>query len=190
MIERVARPIIIGVAAVLVLSACGGGGRSGSSNPMVEHVALTETTAVPSSSMEPTLHCARPNPGCEAAATDRVVVQSYNASPQRGDIIVFKTPPGAAEKCGAGGTFVKRLIGLPGETVSERAGYVYINDKKLNEPYIQNDRRDFETGTWKVPKGEYFAMGDNRLQSCDSRLWGSIPGANIMGRVVKILRVG
>ena len=85
---------------------------------------------------------------------------------------------------------MKRLIGLSGETVSERDGYVYINGKKLNEPYIQNDRRDFEIGTWMVPKGEYFVMGDNRAQSCDSRQWGSIPGANIIGRVVKILRVG
>ena len=141
---------------------------------------------IPSSSMEPTLHCARPGPGCEAHFSDRVLACRICldfSSPSRGDIVVFKTPPAAAEKCGEGGTFVKRLIGLPGETVSERAGYVYINGRKLNEPYIQKGRRDSETGTWKVPKGEYFFMGDNRLQSCDSRQWGSVPRGNLIGTV-------
>ena len=61
--------------------------------------------------------------------------------PRRGEIIVFKTPPEAQIKCGAGGTFVKRLIGLPGDTVEVRLlsgnGYVFINGKQLNEPYIQ-----------------------------------------------------
>ena len=57
-------------------------------------------------------------------------------SPKRGDIIVFHTPPLASVRCGAGGTFVKRLIGLPGDTWEERDGYVYINGKRLNEPYI------------------------------------------------------
>ncbi len=71
---------------------------------------------IPSSSMEPTLHCARPGPGCEAHFSDRVLACRICldfSSPSRGDIIVFKTPPEAAIKCGEGGTFVKRLIGLP-----------------------------------------------------------------------------
>ena len=74
---------------------------------------------IPSSSMEPTLHCARPAPGCEASYSDRVLANRFvyrYRDPKRGEIIVFNTPPLAAVRCGEGGTFVKRLIGLPGET--------------------------------------------------------------------------
>ena len=141
---------------------------------------------IPSSSMEPTLHCARPGPGCEAHFSDRVLACRFCywfSSPSRGDIIVFKTPPEAAQKCGEGGTFVKRLIGLPGETVSERAGYVYIDGKALKETYIPKTSRDSQTGVWHVPKGQYFFMGDNRAESCDSRQWGSVPRGNIIGEV-------
>ena len=141
---------------------------------------------IPSSSMEPTLHCARPGPGCQAHFSDRVLACRICldfSSPSRGDIIVFKTPPAAAEKCGEGGTFVKRLIGLPGETVTEKAGFVYINGKPLKEPYIQKGRRDTQSGKWTVPKGQYFFMGDNRAQSCDSRQWGTVPRGNLIGEV-------
>ena len=100
---------------------------------------------IPSSSMEPTLHCARPGPDCEARFSDRVLACRFCYrfwSPKRGDIIVFNTPPLAAVRCGAGGTFVKRLIGLPGDTWAERSGYVYINGKRLDEPYVKPERRD------------------------------------------------
>src|SRR3954471_15299470 len=93
---------------------------------------------IPSSSMEPTLHCAQPAIGCEARFSDRVLANRFIyhlRDPRRGEIIVFKTPPEAQVKCGAGGTFVKRLIGLPGETLELRLrngdGYVYINGKPL-----------------------------------------------------------
>ena len=78
---------------------------------------------IPSSSMEPTLHCARPGSECEARFSDRVLACRFCYrfwSPKRGDIVVFKTPPLAAVRCGAGGTFVKRLIALPGDVWSER----------------------------------------------------------------------
>jgi signal peptidase I len=144
---------------------------------------------IPSSSMEPTLHCARPGTGCEAHFSDRVLANRFIyhfRDPERGDIIVFKTPPEAAVKCGSGGTFVKRLIGLPGETVREKSGIIYINGHRLVEPYVKPDRRDSESGTWHVPKGEYFFMGDNRIQSCDSREWGSVPRGNLIGEVFAI----
>jgi signal peptidase I len=144
---------------------------------------------IPSSSMEPTLHCARPGSGCLARFSDRVLANRFIyhfRSPHRGDIIVFKTPPAAEEKCGAGGTFVKRLIGLPGETVSEKNGTIYINGRRLIEPYVEPSRRDSQFGTWHVPPGHYFFMGDNRIQSCDSREWGSVPRSNIIGEVFAI----
>src|SRR5436309_7758055 len=77
---------------------------------------------IPSSSMEPTLHCARPGAWCEARFSDRVLVNrlAYRfGSPKRGQIVVFKAPAEAQARCGEGGTYVKRLIGLPGDRVSE-----------------------------------------------------------------------
>ena len=142
---------------------------------------------IPSSSMEPTLHCARPGVGCEARLSDRVLANRFIyhfRSPHRGEIIVFNTPKAAAEAaCNASGTFVKRLIGLPGETVKERNGFIYIGGRRLNEPYVKPDRRDHQSGSWFVPKGHYFFMGDNRRESCDSRRWGSVPRKNIIGEV-------
>jgi signal peptidase I len=146
---------------------------------------------IPSSSMEPTLHCARPAPGCEARFGDRVLANRFIyrfENPKRGQIIVFTTPPLAKVRCGAGGTFVKRLIGLPGDTVHEdNEGFIWINGKKLDEPYISASRRLADTTnrnkTWHVPEGEYFFMGDNRASSCDSRYWGSVPRKNLIGEV-------
>jgi signal peptidase I len=146
---------------------------------------------IPSSSMEPTLHCARPAQGCEARFSDRVLANRFIyhfESPKRGDVIVFNVPLEAEKKCGAGGTFVKRIIGLPGDTLQIRvihgAGYVYINGQKLDEPYIQQDRRDIGPAkTYHVPRDDYFMMGDNRASSCDSRSWGPLPRENIIGKV-------
>ncbi|HXY84753.1 MAG TPA: signal peptidase I [Gaiellaceae bacterium] len=151
---------------------------------------------IPSSSMEPTLHCARPGTGCEASTSDRVLANRFIyhfRSPRRGEIVVFHTPPRAAKACGEGGTFVKRIIGLPGDVWAEEDGYVYINGKRLNEPYIKPDRRDTQTLTMsdippkntmtKIPPNMYLMMGDNRNESCDSRAWGLVPRKNLIGEV-------
>jgi signal peptidase I len=155
---------------------------------------------IPSASMEPYLQCARPAAGCTGSSSDRVLVNrlAYTfGSPQRGQVVVFKAPP-AANACGgrdAGTTFVKRLIGLPGETVREDAnGFLWIRAPaatmwtKLPEPYLSTaarlaDRSDFGH-TWTVPKGEYFMVGDNRANSCDSRKWGAVPRSSLIGPVI------
>jgi signal peptidase I len=143
---------------------------------------------IPSSSMEPTLRCAKPAAGCEATFSDRVIANrlAYRfRDPHRGEIVVFTAPPAAARRCTEGGTFVKRLIGLPGDVVSERDGFVYVDGRKLSEPYIQARRRDHLTQTWpRIPRGQYFMLGDNRLDSCDSRQWGTVPRANLIGPVL------
>jgi signal peptidase I len=142
---------------------------------------------IPSSSMEPTLHCARPSPGCASRFNDRVIANrlAYRfGEPQRGQVVVFDSPSAADRKCGLGGTYVKRLIGLPGDTVSEVDGVVSVNDEVLSEPYVDFANRDHESGTWTVPEGHYFFMGDNRTHSCDSRQWGSVPRRDLIGPVL------
>jgi signal peptidase I len=154
---------------------------------------------IPSSSMEPTLHCARPAIGCEARYSDRVLADRFIyhfENPKRGQIIVFKTPDTkpVCDTAHAGEVFVKRLIGLPGETVKEDSkGFIWIGNArtdtffKLKESYIQPERRRQDTQhfsqQWTVPAGQYFFMGDNRGQSCDSRDWGAVPRKNIIGEV-------
>jgi signal peptidase I len=151
---------------------------------------------IPSSSMEPTLHCARPGNGCEAKYSDRVLANRviyHLHAPRRGDIVVFKVPEAVKSSgCGNGGeAFVKRLIGLPSDRVHEdRSGFIWINGKKLNEPYITPTRRaqdeTHRNMTWVVPAHHYFMIGDNRGQSCDSRVWGAVLDRNLIGKVFAI----
>ncbi|MEX2212189.1 MAG: signal peptidase I [Thermoleophilaceae bacterium] len=145
---------------------------------------------IPSSSMEPTLHCAQPGDGCEAGYSDRVLANRlvYRfKEPKRGEVIVFDTPPEAQRECGAGGTFVKRLVALPGETWRMESGIVFINGQRLLEPYIAGGRMGTDTQPLRtVPAGHYVFLGDNRTHSCDSRQWGTVPRANIIGKVFAV----
>jgi signal peptidase I len=155
---------------------------------------------IPSASMEPLLQCGRPAAGCTGSTSDRVLVNrlAYRfGSPQRGQIVVFTAPP-KANVCGhddAGTTFVKRLIGLPGETVREDDhGFIWIRRPgatrwtRLAEPYVSSAARRDDTSdfgqTWRVPEGEYFMLGDNRGDSCDSRKWGAVPRSSLIGPVM------
>ena len=147
---------------------------------------VTHLYRVPSAAMEPTLHCARPQPGCEGSHQERIFAVKYLfASPGRSDIVVFHTPPRAESVCGGGGVYIKRIVGLPGEKWQEQKGRVYIDGQLLREPYLVAARRDtFTQGPIRIPKGSYFVLGDNRNASCDSRRWGPLPRGNIIGRVV------
>ena len=145
---------------------------------------------IPTSSMEPTLHCAIPGDGCTSRFSDRVLANRFLyhfRDPQRGDIVVFETPEEAQRECGVGGTFVKRIIGLPGETWELRDGVVSIDGRRLEEPCVKPDRRSQDT--WpprKIPEHSYFVMGDNRVQSCDSRHWGPLPHDALIGKVFAV----
>jgi signal peptidase I len=146
---------------------------------------------IPSSSMEPTLHCAEPATDCLARFSDRVLANRFIyhlKDPERGDIVVFDTPPTARVQCGAGGTFVKRIVGLPGERVEvSRDGFVSINGRRLDESdYIPASRRGGGGDTVTVPEGRYYLLGDNRQKSCDSRVWGALEEDRIIGEVFAI----
>jgi signal peptidase I len=145
---------------------------------------------IPSSSMEPTLHCAQPEVGCEAGTSDRVLANRFVyhfQDPKRGDVVVFETPERAQQVCpGPGNVFVKRLIGLPGDTVEIRGDSLSINGEPYPEPYVNAGQVGNQFGPVTVPEGQYFMMGDNRLDSCDSRKWGPVPRANLIGPVFAV----
>ena len=96
--------------------------------------------------------------------------------PDRGEIIVFQYPRDTTKD------FVKRVLGLPGETVEVRSGTVYVNGEAIREPYLR--RRDGSSvAPLTLGEKEYYVIGDNRRNSNDSRAWGAVPEENIVGRV-------
>ena len=137
---------------------------------------VAEPRYIPSDSMVPTLHVG-----------DRVVVEkiSYHLQPPKtGDIVVF-APPEKLQEQGftQDQAFIKRIIGLPGQTVAVKKGLVYLNDQPLVEKYIAEPPQ-YQWGPYRVPENEYFVMGDNRNNSNDSSRWGFLPKQNIIGRAV------
>jgi signal peptidase I len=146
---------------------------------------------IPSSSMEPTLHCARSqvDNGCEASTSDRVLANRFIfhlRRPDRGEIVVFKVPQKAATQCNvaAGDTFVKRLMGVPGDKIAISEGRVSINGRRIEEPYARPEPT--ENDNFTIGPGEYFMMGDNRPNSCDSRVWGTVRREALIGPVFAI----
>jgi signal peptidase I len=150
---------------------------------------------IPSGSMEPQLHVG-----------DRVIVSKLAYQfhdPRRGDIIVFPSPEdhtvddsplpvrvvrGIFEGVGltkpAKEILIKRVIGLPGETVEGRDGHVYINGRLLVEPYLPGGLRTESFGPTTVPSGDLWVMGDNRGNSRDSRFIGPITESSVIGRAI------
>ncbi|MGD8625187.1 MAG: signal peptidase I [Anaerolineae bacterium] len=95
--------------------------------------------------------------------------------PQRGDVIVFLDPRSSDRK------LIKRIIGLPGEMVQIRNGAVFVNEQRLNEPYIKNPALYNQPPT-PVPAEHYYVLGDNRSNSSDSHNWGTLDGEMIVGK--------
>ena len=141
---------------------------------------------IPSASMEPTLHCARPAEGCQASRSDRVIADrlAYRVhGPRRGDIVVFTAPSQAARRCQSGGTFVKRIVGVPGDRLDAHGGRLFVNGRRLDESAYLRPGVFTALVPTTVPEAAYFVMGDNRGDSCDSRAWGPVPRPNVIGRV-------
>ncbi len=133
---------------------------------------VVQTFYIPSDSMVPTLQ-----------KNDRVVVNklSYHLHDvHRGDIVVFTTPPGVNKSFK---DLVKRVVGLPGETVSARQGKVSVNGKPLNESYLPSGVTTSDFGPVRVPPDSLWVMGDNRGDSEDSRYFHAIPERTVVGRV-------
>jgi signal peptidase I len=154
---------------------------------------------IPSASMVP-----------ELAIGDRVVVSklAYRLhEPRRGDVVVFDCPPRATCARGGGGgalplrvlrgvleavglrqpsteEFVKRVVGLPGERVEARGGTVFVDGRELVEPYLPPGTRTSDFGPVELGEGEYWMMGDNRSNSQDSRFFGPVRRAAMVGRAI------
>lgn len=130
---------------------------------MILRTFVIEGRIIPSGSMLPTLQY--------SPTQDRVMVNKfiyYFKEPQRGDIIVFDPP----ESLHSDQAYIKRLIGLPGETVEMKNNKVYINGRALVEPYLA-EPVNYEYGPVVVPKGCLFMLGDNRNHSFDSHMWNA-----------------
>jgi len=128
---------------------------------------------VKGSSMEPNFHNG-----------DYLIIDEFSyrmRSPERGEVIVFKYPENPSQK------YIKRIIGLPGETIEVKEGKIRItgpqDDFVLNEDVYLSGVETFGVDTLKLATDEYFVLGDNREHSSDSRYWGSVPRANLIGRV-------
>jgi signal peptidase I len=131
---------------------------------------IIQTSLVPTGSMIPTL-----------MVRDRLFVNKFVyqfKTPKRGDIVVFKSPHDD------GKDYVKRCIGLSGETVEIRKGRVFINDKALIIPGVTLHRDVFNFPKVVVPTASYFMLGDNRGNSMDSRYWGYVPKEDLLGQAI------
>ncbi len=138
-----------------------------------------ESFVVPSGSMLPTLQIG-----------DRIAVDKLSSTVHRGDIVVFRRAPGDHDP--EYPVLVKRVVGLPGETISQRGPIILIDGRPLSEPWLPRPsglcaRPSIPVPTTTIPSGQYFVMGDCRGDSEDSRFWGTVPAQNIIGKVSAVL---
>ncbi len=133
--------------------------------------AVSARIKVESISMQPTLKAGY------YVIVDRLAYKI--GKPHRGDIIIFRYPPDPQRE-----PYIKRVIGLPGDTVKISNGKVYVNGEQLIEPYIAA-APDYD-GVWKVPSDSLFVLGDNRNRSSDSHSWGMVPLNNVIGKALVV----
>ncbi|MEL6135976.1 MAG: signal peptidase I [Cyanobacteria bacterium J06628_6] len=136
---------------------------------------VAEARYIPSGSMEPTLQI-----------NDRLVVEKVGyhfTEPDRGDIVVFWPPDALFSEGQKRDAYIKRVVGLPGETVEIADGVVTIDGEPLDEDYIKSPPT-YQWGPEQVAEDSYLVLGDNRNQSYDSHEWGFLPEENIIGRAV------
>ena len=134
----------------------------------------THRFTVPSESMAPTLHMGQV-----------IAVEGQSGPLARGQVVVFNKPPQVIDPGIL--ALVKRIIGLPGETISASGGAVYIDGKRLTEPWLPVDVTTDSFMPIRIPPGDCFVMGDNRANSSDSREFGPIPEDLVIGVVAKVL---
>jgi signal peptidase I len=139
--------------------------------------------------MEPTLHCSGAV-GCLRLRGDRVLVERFSyrvARPARGDIVLMNGTARTKRACGGERAYVKRIVGVGGETVAQARGVVLVNGTHLDEPYLPDGaRRGRDFAATRIPADHYFLMGDNRAASCDSRAFGPVARAALRGRVIGV----
>jgi signal peptidase I len=133
---------------------------------------LLQAFYIPSESMTPTLKVG------ERVLVNKVSYKVHDV--HRGDVVVFKRPVKEADPRIK--DLIKRVIGLPGDTIEARDNQIYINDKALNEPYLPKGTPSLNLPRTTVPDGDVFVMGDNRTNSSDSRVFGPISQKLIVGR--------
>lgn len=135
---------------------------------------LAEARFIPTESMVPTLQ-----------VDDRLIIEKvsyYFGSPERGDIIVFHPPETLRQQQpNFKDALIKRVVGLPGETVYVSGGQVFVDGEPIAESYIE-EPPGYEWGPEQVPENSYFVLGDNRNRSNDSHAWGYVHEENIIGR--------
>jgi signal peptidase I len=118
----------------------------------------------------------------ELADQERIFINKFIyrfESINRGDVVVFWYPLDPSK------SYIKRVVGLPGETVQVVNGDVFVDGKRLTEPYVPTEYKDGQTlGPVRVPSGEFFVLGDHRTSSNDSRVWGTVERKLIYGKAV------
>ncbi|MDH5392177.1 MAG: signal peptidase I [Gammaproteobacteria bacterium] len=171
---------------------------------------IVEPFRIPSGSMIPTLNIgdfilvSKSSYGVRLPVLNKLVIG--NAKPERGDVVVFRYPPEPSVD------YIKRVIGLPGDRVVYREKVLYVNDKPVSRTFVSqytgpgeiraNEHQELladvkhnillkpgylsPEGEYQVPAGHYFVMGDNRDNSRDSRVWGTVPDENLVGKAVMI----